>query len=358
MRAFRKAVREAGNTFDGSESGTVDFDAAFAALAGGGMEQIPPQLCAPLLRPFATHWGGDQGKVLSEAPHDDAAPRKVAALLAASTGGQVQARSLELFLAETGSRDRGRARRRGAGDRGAAHATTEERRLRGGDGDGGAGGRRGFGVDAPRPRLPGADPVPGRGRAGRPAGRRRRRRPARCSAAVGALRRGGDADRGISHNAVQTGIFIIIRECGRSSSSGRDRSSALVPPPRRRAPPAPSTTASPPPRRAPAQAVVAVPLRPPARTTARPQPRRRGPRPRRRLPVPVAAPPRLQARRQARRPPRTPTTRARRGAGAGGAAGASADLCDAAGDPTDAGDRDDAGDPSAAGGAPPGERGQ
>jgi hypothetical protein len=101
VRAFRKAVREAGNTFDGSESGTVDFDAAFAALAGGGMEQIPPQLCAPLLRPFATHWGGDQGKALSEAPHDDAAPRKVAALLAASTGGQVQARSLELFLAET-----------------------------------------------------------------------------------------------------------------------------------------------------------------------------------------------------------------------------------------------------------------
>ena len=65
------------------------------------MGQVPPQLCAPLLRPFATHWGGDQGKVLSEAPHDDAAPRKVAALLAASTGGQVQARSLELFLAET-----------------------------------------------------------------------------------------------------------------------------------------------------------------------------------------------------------------------------------------------------------------
>ena len=76
---------------DKDSSGTVDFDAAFAALAGGGMEQIPPQLCAPLLRPFATHWGGDQGKALSEAPHDDAAPRKVAALLAASTGGQVQA---------------------------------------------------------------------------------------------------------------------------------------------------------------------------------------------------------------------------------------------------------------------------
>ena len=100
VRAFRKAVREAGNTFDGSESGSVDFDAAFAALAGGGMEQVPPQLCAPLLRPFATHWGGDQGRC-SEAPHDDAAPRKVAALLAASTGGQVQARSLELFFAET-----------------------------------------------------------------------------------------------------------------------------------------------------------------------------------------------------------------------------------------------------------------
>ena len=101
VRAFRKAVREAGNTFDGTDEGSVDFDAAFAALAGSGMAEIPPQLCAPLLRPFATHWGSSEGKALSEAPFDDAAPRKVAALLAASTSGQVCSRSLELFLAET-----------------------------------------------------------------------------------------------------------------------------------------------------------------------------------------------------------------------------------------------------------------
>ena len=37
VRAFRKAVREAGNTFDGTDEGSVDFDAAFAALAGGGV---------------------------------------------------------------------------------------------------------------------------------------------------------------------------------------------------------------------------------------------------------------------------------------------------------------------------------
>ena len=101
VRAFRKAIKDAGNTFDGSESGAVDFDAAFAALAGQGQAEIPPQLCAPLLRPFATHWGSSEGKALSEAPFDDAAPRKVAALLAASTSGQVCSRSLELFLAET-----------------------------------------------------------------------------------------------------------------------------------------------------------------------------------------------------------------------------------------------------------------
>lgn len=100
VRAFRRAVKEAGNTFDGA-SGTVDFDAAFAALAGQGMETIPPQLCAPLLRPFATHWGAEAGKALAAAPYDTMAQTKVAALLAASTNGQVTARSLELFIVET-----------------------------------------------------------------------------------------------------------------------------------------------------------------------------------------------------------------------------------------------------------------
>ena len=86
--------------------------------------------------------------------------------------------------------------------------------------------RGGVRLDAPRARLPGAGPVPGAvALDDLPAGRRRRR-PARCVAAVGALRRGGDVDGGIcmtrvnSANYLSSSAPLVGREGGRSSSSG------------------------------------------------------------------------------------------------------------------------------------------
>lgn len=97
VRALRAAVVRAATT----TVGQLDMAAALAALAGDDATPAPREAAA-LLRPFATHWGGQDGALLAKRDVPEDVVDSVASRLAAgSPNGLVDAAALDAFLRAT-----------------------------------------------------------------------------------------------------------------------------------------------------------------------------------------------------------------------------------------------------------------